>query len=136
MGRPQRRGRHRPDRGLRQSLGEENPTAEERRKTGKPRSIPGGHWCAQSEQRNKLPAYPWSEGLQGLRIPAMASLTLGVAQSGAPSGVNRSVRRAARWNALMVGLAALHCAVLVVAPSVTVIALGLWWNSNTISHNF
>src|SRR5206468_9530292 len=35
-----------------------------------------------------------------------------------------------------VGLAALHGALLVVVPSVPLVALGLWWNANTISHNF
>jgi hypothetical protein len=62
----------------------------------------------------------------------MASLTYGVAQRGAL----RDVARASRWEALMVALAALHAAVLVAVPSVPVIALGLWWNSNTISHSF
>jgi hypothetical protein len=37
---------------------------------------------------------------------------------------------------VMTALAAAHAAVLVTTPSVPVIALGLWWNSNTISHNF
>jgi hypothetical protein len=37
---------------------------------------------------------------------------------------------------LMVVLAAFHGAVILASPSVAVIALGLWWNANTISHNF
>ncbi len=37
---------------------------------------------------------------------------------------------------LMVGLAAAHAAALIAFPSAPVIALGLWWSSNTISHNF
>jgi hypothetical protein len=36
----------------------------------------------------------------------------------------------------MVALAAAQGALLVAAPSPALIALGLWWNSNTISHNF
>jgi len=36
----------------------------------------------------------------------------------------------------MVGLAAAHAAVLIAFPTAPVIALGLWWNSNTVSHNF
>jgi hypothetical protein len=37
---------------------------------------------------------------------------------------------------LFIGLAAVHGVVLFAAPFASVIALGLWWNSNTISHNF
>src|SRR5262245_24097964 len=36
----------------------------------------------------------------------------------------------------MIALAFLHGALLLVAPSAPLIALGVWWNSNTISHNF
>jgi len=39
-------------------------------------------------------------------------------------------------DALLVGLAVLHAALLVLAPSVPLVALGLWWNANTVSHNF
>ena len=42
----------------------------------------------------------------------------------------------ALWDALFVVLAGLHGAVLLAAPAVPVIALGVWWNSNTIAHNF
>ena len=41
-----------------------------------------------------------------------------------------------RRNALMIALAATHAVVLFTIPTAPVIALGLWWNSNTISHNF
>src|SRR5437870_8108421 len=41
-----------------------------------------------------------------------------------------------RRNALMIALAATHAVVLFTIPTAQVIALGLWWNSNTISHNF
>ena len=41
-----------------------------------------------------------------------------------------------RWDAVMIALTAVHAVVLVTAPTIPVIALGLWWNSNTISHNF
>jgi hypothetical protein len=37
---------------------------------------------------------------------------------------------------LLVLLAFLHGLVLLSAPSIAVIGLGLWWNSNTIAHNF
>ena len=36
----------------------------------------------------------------------------------------------------MIALAATHAVVLFTIPTAPVIALGLWWNSNTISHNF
>lgn len=37
---------------------------------------------------------------------------------------------------VLVALAVAHAAVLLAVPSIPVIALGVWWNSNTISHNF
>src|SRR5262245_25297378 len=46
------------------------------------------------------------------------------------------ILRHSRWDALLVGLALLQGALLVLVPSVPLIALGLWWNANTISHNF
>jgi hypothetical protein len=36
----------------------------------------------------------------------------------------------------LVGLALAHAALLMLLPSAPIIAIGLWWNSNTISHNF
>ena len=50
----------------------------------------------------------------------------------------RSVRetRPLPWDRAMTVLAVLHGAVVAMAPMAPVIALGLWWNSNTISHNF
>src|SRR5271170_4426179 len=44
--------------------------------------------------------------------------------------------RFSRSDASLVALAALHAAVLVVWPVAPVIAVGVWWNSNTIAHNF
>lgn len=38
-------------------------------------------------------------------------------------------------NRLFVGLAAFHGLALVAIPSVPLIAIGIWWNSNTIAHN-
>lgn len=48
----------------------------------------------------------------------------------------RGVLRHSRWDAALVALALAHFCVLLVLPITPVIALGLWWNSNTISHNF
>jgi hypothetical protein len=48
----------------------------------------------------------------------------------------RGILRHSRWDALLVVLAGAHGALLWAAPVAPVIALGLWWNSNTIAHNF
>lgn len=48
----------------------------------------------------------------------------------------RGVLRTSPWDAVMIALAAAQGAVLVTTPTAPLIALGLWWNSNTISHNF
>jgi hypothetical protein len=47
-----------------------------------------------------------------------------------------SVLRYSNWDILFVLLAILHGTLLLAAPLLPVIALGVWWNSNTISHNF
>jgi hypothetical protein len=46
------------------------------------------------------------------------------------------VLRYSTWDALFIGLSVLHGVVLLTIPSIPVIALGLWWNANTIAHNF
>jgi hypothetical protein len=48
----------------------------------------------------------------------------------------RSLLRHSSWDAVLVGLAFVHGALLVLIPSVPLVALGLWWNANTIAHNF
>lgn len=49
---------------------------------------------------------------------------------------SKSILRFSAWDAWFVALAGLHGAFLLMFPSALVIALGLWWNANTISHNF
>jgi hypothetical protein len=44
--------------------------------------------------------------------------------------------RFSRRDSTLVALAVLHTAILVVWPMAPLIALGVWWNSNTIAHNF
>src|ERR1700737_3449724 len=44
--------------------------------------------------------------------------------------------RFSRVDAVLVLLTTLHAAVLVAWPVAPVISLGVWWNSNTIAHNF
>jgi hypothetical protein len=51
-----------------------------------------------------------------------------------PAG--QGVLRHSRWDALLVALALAQGVLVVCAPSVPLLALGLWWNSNTIAHNF
>jgi hypothetical protein len=41
-----------------------------------------------------------------------------------------------RWDALLIALALAHGALLLTWASIAFIAIGLWWNANTISHNF
>jgi Fatty acid desaturase len=48
----------------------------------------------------------------------------------------RPILRTAGQDGIMIALAAAHAALLLAAPILPVIALGVWWNSNTISHNF
>ena len=54
--------------------------------------------------------------------------------------VNLDIRgyrlRASRPDMVMPALAFGHAAVLCTVPTVPVIAIGLWWNANTIAHNF
>jgi hypothetical protein len=48
----------------------------------------------------------------------------------------RGLLRHSVWDALLVGLAAGHGVLLLAVPTAPVVALGLWWNSNTIAHYF
>src|SRR3954466_3727458 len=52
-----------------------------------------------------------------------------------------TIRRFGGWrnsatDAMLIGLAIAHAAVLLAWPVAPVIAVGVWWNSNTIAHNF
>jgi hypothetical protein len=58
----------------------------------------------------------------------MSTLTQGVARPG--------ILRYSRWDALLILLALAQGILVLLVPSAMVIALGLWWNSNTIAHNF
>ncbi len=44
--------------------------------------------------------------------------------------------RHSSWDGLFVALAVVHGMALIFAPSVAFVAIGVWWNSNTIAHNF
>ncbi len=47
-----------------------------------------------------------------------------------------AIWRFSRRDAILVGMAAVHGAALAAWPAAPLIAIGLWWNSNTIAHNF
>jgi hypothetical protein len=58
----------------------------------------------------------------------MASVALDYPRTG--------IWRFSRRDAILVALAALHLLVLIIWPVAPLIAVGVWWNSNTIAHNF
>ena len=45
-------------------------------------------------------------------------------------------RQTRQRDAIFISLAVAHAAALLVVPSIPLIALALWWNANTIAHNF
>lgn len=47
-----------------------------------------------------------------------------------------SVLRHSPWDGTLVALSLVQAAAIVTVPSVALIAIGLWWNANTVSHNF
>lgn len=56
--------------------------------------------------------------------------------AGKPPLARRGVLRHSPQDALLVALALAQAAVLLAAPCLAVVALGLWWGSNTVAHNF
>ena len=48
----------------------------------------------------------------------------------------RGALRHSSLDALPVGLALVHAAVLLAVPTGATVALGLWWNANSVSHHF
>jgi len=47
-----------------------------------------------------------------------------------------ALSRRARWETLPIALALVHGVLLLTLPSIPLIAIGLWWNANTVSHQF
>jgi hypothetical protein len=41
-----------------------------------------------------------------------------------------------KWDGLLIALSVVHGAVLLAVPSIPLVAIGLWWNANTVSHYF
>jgi fatty acid desaturase len=62
-------------------------------------------------------------------------MTTSASAAALPQSASRGVGRVARRDVLLVVLALAHGVVLVAAPSLVLVALGLWWNANTIAHN-
>src|SRR5262245_15346371 len=50
--------------------------------------------------------------------------------------MNRAILRESPGNRLFVSLTFAHALTLVLMPALPVIAIGMWWNANTIAHNF
>jgi fatty acid desaturase len=51
------------------------------------------------------------------------------------AGSHRLLRHSP-WDAVLIGLSFAYAAWLLSAPSVPLIAIGLWWTANTVAHNF
>jgi Fatty acid desaturase len=47
-----------------------------------------------------------------------------------------SLLRHSPWDGLLVGLSLAHALALLLLPSIPLVAIALWWNANTIAHNF
>jgi hypothetical protein len=47
-----------------------------------------------------------------------------------------SFLRHSPWDAVLICLSAVHALALVTIPSIPLVAIALWWNGNTIAHNF
>src|SRR6185436_17909621 len=48
----------------------------------------------------------------------------------------QALLRHSRWDAVLVALSFAHGLLLLFAPSILLIGIGLWWSTNTIGHNF
>jgi hypothetical protein len=64
-------------------------------------------------------------------------MTSGLAvESAANTQHPRSVFRHASSDIVFVGLSIVHASLLIAWPSIALIAIAMWWNANTIAHNF
>jgi fatty acid desaturase len=46
------------------------------------------------------------------------------------------VLRYSAWDAVLIGLSFVYAGLLLAAPSIPLIAIGLWWTANTVAHHF
>jgi hypothetical protein len=56
--------------------------------------------------------------------------------AGIPVAAGGVFLRHSRWDAVLIAMAVGHGVLLLAVPTAPVIALGLWWNSNTVAHYF
>ena len=47
-----------------------------------------------------------------------------------------AVLRYSPWDGVLIALSFAYAAFLLSAPSIPLIAIGLWWTANTVAHNF
>src|SRR5262245_19525504 len=139
VGRPAIGRRYQSGRGVRQPVGAEGARAERGREAGEGRSVRDGY------RRDENPPDRLRSGPRPARRPPVTAIAqrlsrrIGVAATADPSGVAAKADRnpaGAKADLLLIMLAGAHAAVLMAAPSAPVIAIGLWWNANTISHYF
>src|SRR5262245_21838882 len=84
---------------------------------------------------SRAPKRPGSGVLAATR-PSGQHRAIPSLRKAAGSFARERVLRHSTWDGLLVALALGHSAVLMMFPSTWLIALGIWWNSNTVSHNF
>jgi fatty acid desaturase len=53
-----------------------------------------------------------------------------------PAAGSHRVLRYSEWDAVLIGLSFAYAALLLSAPSIPLIGIGLWWTANTVAHNF
>jgi hypothetical protein len=85
------------------------------------------------------PPSPFRRGIRPKLLMNLASTTKvrrAVVNSVAAHRISRGILRYSKWDALLIGLSLLHPLVIFFVPSFPAVAIGLWWNSNTVSHNF
>src|SRR5262249_44575255 len=104
------------------------PNPQARRPARESRHLFDEHGRHARARTNGLRACARVAGLQGLRTDTMASQSALFVRGG--------IYRTSGRDGFLVALAAAHALVLLAVPVMPVIALGVWWNSNTISHNF
>src|SRR4029450_6859492 len=119
------------------------------------RYIPTGRIRKPEEKPASPDAYPIGFGMQKMRVdtsnPAVKELLALRRSCPAPPMLTAMSRRhegslLTSWclrplvvhdqDGILIVLAVVHGVLLMLAPFVPVVALGVWWNSNTISHNF
>src|SRR5258706_16301200 len=63
-------------------------------------------------------------------------MCFGVSRSESMLAYRQSFLRYSKWDAMLIAMSAAQAVALLMAPPIPAVALGIWWNSNTIAHNF